>query len=177
MSVNKSWEWWQMTLAQTENMDHHASDHEINQTLASVNVNLSTGFATNYLNHYVEILLLLEMLPSMPEGIEDISKWQPMDYSDHVKLSGLPHSELVLQAFERAEPARRNMLIGITKEADTLITRFIDWAQSAVSKGDQAKLQSIADEAKEVLTPKIERISSVICSVNLPTESEHCSFA
>jgi len=56
-----------MALAQYNDLENYTNNQEVAQALSAINVNLSTGFATNYLNHYVEILLLLEMLPSMPE--------------------------------------------------------------------------------------------------------------
>lgn len=153
-----------MALAGYNDLENYTNNQGVAQALTAINVNLSTGFATNYLNHYVEILLLLEMLPSMPEGIEDILLWKPISYADHVRQSGLPKSELVLDAFEHSDIKRREMLSDVTKTVDTEVLRYIKQAQTVVALGDQEQTIATSMEAKEVLTPMLEKISSVIGS-------------
>lgn len=151
-----------MTLAQQNDLEKFTSDQETAQALSDINVNISTGFATNYLNHYVEILLLLEMLPSMPEGVDDIKQWQPINYSDHVKQSGLPNHHLVLEAFNHTDWKRREALEKASNTADVAILHYAKKAINAASNGDTDLIQTIAEEAKVVLTPILEKISGVI---------------
>lgn len=165
-----------MALAQYNDLENYTNNQEIAQALSAINVNLSTGFATNYLNHYVEILLLLEMLPSMPECLEDIRLWEPIDYAEHVRQSGLPQLELVLEAFEHSDATRKETLSDVTKEVDTEVLRYINQAQQAVTLGDSEQTAAIALEAKEVLTPMLEKISSVICSPNFLAEEPMDDF-
>ena len=165
-----------MALAQYNDLENYTNNQEVAQALSAINVNLSTGFATNYLNHYVEILLLLEMLPSMPEGIEDILLWKPIDYAEHVRQSGLPKSELVLEAFEHSNPKRKDMLRDVTNEVDTEVLRYIDQAQKAVALGDNEQTSAISSQAKEVLTPMLEKVSGVICSPHFLAEEPMDDF-
>jgi len=165
-----------MALAQFNDLENYTNNQEVAQALMAINVNLSTGFATNYLNHYVEILLLLEMLPSMPEAIDDISLWKPMDYAEHVRQSGLSNSELVLEAFAHSDPKRKDFLRDVTHEVDTEVLRYINQAQEAVARGDKEQTLAISLEAKEVLTPMLEKISSVICSPNFLAEEPMDDF-
>lgn len=159
-----------MALAQYNDLENYTNNQEVAQALSAINVNLSTGFATNYLNHYVEILLLLEMLPSMPECVEDIDLWQPINYADHVRQSGLPKSELVLEAFEHSDAKRREALDDVINEVDNEVLRYIEQAKKAVTLDDKEQTSAISLEAKEVLTPMLEKISSVICSANFLAE-------
>ena len=165
-----------MALAQYNDLENYTNNQEIAQALSAINVNLSTGFATNYLNHYVEILLLLEILPSMPECLEDIGLWKPMSYAEHVRQSGLPQWELVLEAFEHSDSKRKDSLRDVTNEVDTEVLRYIDQAQKAVVLGDNEQTAAIALEAKDVLTPMLERISSVICSPTFLAEEPMDDF-
>ncbi|MEP1443468.1 MAG: hypothetical protein ABJK39_10720 [Hyphomicrobiales bacterium] len=155
-----------MALSQYNDLENFTNSQEVAQALTAINVNLTTGFATNYLNHYVEILLLLEMLPSMPECVEDIVMWKPIGYTDHVRQSGLPKSELVLEAFEHSDVNRRKALSDVTDEVDSEVLRYIGLAQKAVDLGDKEQTLSVTQEAKEVLTPLLEKISGVISSPN-----------
>jgi hypothetical protein len=45
--------------------------------LQAANINPRTGLATDYLNHFNEAIMLLEMIPDMPECVEEFLGWQP----------------------------------------------------------------------------------------------------
>ena len=51
--------------------------------LRAANINPRTGLATDYLNHFNEAIMLLEMVPDMPECAEDFLSWQPLSYAEH----------------------------------------------------------------------------------------------
>src|SRR5262249_33673402 len=48
--------------------------------LRAANINPRTGLATDYLNHFNEAIMLLEMIPDMPECAEDFLSWRPLSY-------------------------------------------------------------------------------------------------
>ncbi|WP_213030289.1 hypothetical protein, partial [Acinetobacter baumannii] len=49
--------------------------------LKAANINPRTGLATDYLNHFNEAIMLLEMVPDMPECAEDFLAWTPLSYA------------------------------------------------------------------------------------------------
>jgi hypothetical protein len=77
------------------------------QSLLAANVNPRTGLATDYLNHFNEAIMLLEMIPDMPECVEDFLTWQPRTYREHFEASNLKAQGLIIQAYEEAETALR----------------------------------------------------------------------
>lgn len=151
-----------MTQFNNQNLNEMLSDQKVYQTLIDNNVNLVSGLATNYLNHYVEILLLIEMLPDMRECFDEIRRWKPITYRDHVIKSRLPNNEIVLKAYDVVDEERRQKLADIANEANAALTNFIDRAGTAVDLNDSDLLKEIAAEAKEYLTPTIERMTGVI---------------
>ena len=50
---------------------------------AAANINPRTGLATDYLNHFNEAIMLLEMVPDMPECAEDFLDLDPLSYAEH----------------------------------------------------------------------------------------------
>ena len=48
--------------------------------LTDANINPATGLATDYLNHFNEAIMLLEMLSSCPECRADFLGWRPTSY-------------------------------------------------------------------------------------------------
>jgi hypothetical protein len=46
--------------------------------LLDANINPVTGLATDYLNHFNEAIMMLELAPEMPDCMEDLSAWRPL---------------------------------------------------------------------------------------------------
>src|SRR3954463_9368306 len=75
--------------------------------LRAANINPRTGLATDYLNHFNEAIMLLEMIPDMPDCAEEFLAWQPMSYREHFAASNFRARELAITAYDSAEPAIR----------------------------------------------------------------------
>src|ERR1700691_5254907 len=71
--------------------------------LLAANINPRTGLATAYLNHFNEAIMLLEMIPDMPECSEDFLEWQPLSYSEHFTASNFKARDLAIEAYETAD--------------------------------------------------------------------------
>ena len=64
---------------------------------ATANINPRTGLATDYLNHFNEAVMLLEMIPDMPECVEDFLQWQPLSYAEHFIASNFMARDLAIE--------------------------------------------------------------------------------
>ena len=73
--------------------------------LAEANINPATGLATDYLNHFNEAIMLLDMLPSSPEFRDDFLRWQPVSYREHFAGSHFKGRDTAIAAYERADAA------------------------------------------------------------------------
>ena len=87
-----------------------AATGDFTSRLADANINPVTGFATDYLNHFNEAIMLLEMLPDSPDCIDDFLAWRPMSYREHFMASNFKGRELAIAAYEAANPATRDCL-------------------------------------------------------------------
>ena len=68
--------------------DENASRPAIDPArLAAANINPKTGLATDYLNHFNEAIMLLDLLPQMPECIVELIGWEPLSYEEHFQAS------------------------------------------------------------------------------------------
>src|SRR5215468_3375118 len=72
--------------------------------LKAANINPQTGLATDYLNHFNEAIMLLEMIPDMPECSEDFLQWSPLSYAEHFTASNFKARDLAISAYESADP-------------------------------------------------------------------------
>jgi hypothetical protein len=82
--------------------------------LRAANINPRTGLATDYLNHFNEAIMLLEMIPDMPECAEEFLQWQPRSYREHFAASNFRARELAIEAYDSANPDIRTEFDNIT---------------------------------------------------------------
>lgn len=75
--------------------------------LAAANICPATGLATDYLNHFNEVAMLVDMLGAMPEMVDEILAWRPRSYRDHFHVTGFRERDLAVEAYEAAEPGVR----------------------------------------------------------------------
>ena len=75
--------------------------------LKAANINPRTGLATDYLNHFNEAVMLLEMIPDMPDCAEDFLQWRPLSYAEHFTASNFKARDLAISAYDSADPAIR----------------------------------------------------------------------
>src|SRR5947209_7116892 len=78
--------------------------------LAQANISRSTLLATDYLNRFNEPVMLLDLLATAPDCIEDLLAWRPATYREHFGQSVQGHRELVIAAYEAADPSARRRL-------------------------------------------------------------------
>jgi hypothetical protein len=90
--------------------------------LRAANINPSTGLATDYLNHFNEAIMLLEMIPDMPECAEDFLNWQPLSYREHFMASNFKARELAIEAYESADAVIRAEFDNITSTMTSILT-------------------------------------------------------
>ena len=77
--------------------------------LLAANINPRTGLATDYLNHFNEAIMLLEMIPDMPECAEEFLGWQPLSYREHFTASHFKARELAIEAYDSADVGIRTV--------------------------------------------------------------------
>src|SRR5262244_2487229 len=90
--------------------------------LKAANINPQTGLATDYLNHFNEAIMLLEMIPDMPECSEDFLQWAPLSYAEHFTASNFKARDLAISAYESADPDIRAEFDQMTETMTSILT-------------------------------------------------------
>lgn len=127
--------------------------------LVAANINPTTGLATDYLNHFNEAIMLLEMIPAMPECAEDFLMWEPLSYPEHFLQSGFKGRDLAIAAYEAADPDLRARF---DKLCDTL-TSILTEIRKAMSETTQDETRMrLADQATGWLKPLVIQAGGLI---------------
>ena len=127
--------------------------------LAGANINPQTGLATDYLNHFNEAIMLLEMIGDCPDCLADIRRWRPMSYREHFLNSHFKGRELAIAAYAGADPAARACLDNLASTMTTVIE--ITRATLTADLPAQATSQ-LAGRAADWLKQLVARAGAVI---------------
>lgn len=83
-----------------DNGDGDGEFRAMQEKVRGSNIDETTLLATDYLNHFNEIVMLLEMVPDMPEMFVDVKEWKPKSYKDHFHDSTIAEKELAIEAYD-----------------------------------------------------------------------------
>ena len=130
--------------------------------LLAANINPRTGLATDYLNHFNEAIMLLEMIPDMPDCAEDFLGWRPLSYREHFTASNFKGRDLAISAYEAAD-------VSIRAEFDNLaasMTSILTAVGAAMREAKQDKTRAtLAEQATVWVKPLVALAGGVINGV------------
>lgn len=126
------------------------------------NINANTLLATDYLNHFNEIIMLLEMIPSMPECFDDAAEWAPKSYADHFRDSCFSDAELAILAYENAPRNYRQAFDATIEQMDHLVLASLPRIKALVAAGEEGPLQLGVEGVTRKLQSFVDVASSII---------------
>src|SRR6201993_2362622 len=127
--------------------------------LRAANINPRTGLATDYLNHFNEAIMLLEMIPDMPECAEDFLLWHPLSYAEHFTASNFKARDLAISAYESTAPHIRAEFDNITSAMTSILTAV----STAMREVRQDKTRAtLAEQATGWVKPLVMLTAGVI---------------
>jgi len=127
--------------------------------LRAANINPRTGLATDYLNHFNEAIMLLEMIPDMPECAEDFLGWRPLSYAEHFTASHFKARDLAIAAYDSAD-------VHIRAEFDSLtsaMTAILSAVGEALSQAPEDRIRArLAEQAINWVKPLVMQAGAII---------------
>lgn len=106
--------------------------------------------------------MLMDMLPSMPDCMEDIRQWQPKSYIQHFQDSFFAAKDLAIEAYAHAPNEYRAPFEDTVAEMDTLILQTVAVVEEAIAKENMAELQTIIDGYTPAMLAMIEKCGAII---------------
>ena len=127
--------------------------------LRAANINPRTGLATDYLNHFNEAVMLLEMVPDMPECAGDFLEWHPLSYAEHFTASNFKARDLAISAYDSADPVIRAEFDQLTNTMTSILTAV----GKAMSEVNQDKTRArLAEQAVSWVKPLVMAAGGII---------------
>jgi hypothetical protein len=130
--------------------------------LEGTNINPATLLATDYLNHFNEVVMMIEMIPDMPDCIEDVREWQPKYYQEHFADSAFSDKDLAIEAYDYAPTALREHFEMAVGQANRLVELSVGRLTKAIDAADDEMLKVVARRAGRDLKRLVEVAGAVI---------------
>jgi hypothetical protein len=136
-----------------------APDEARTAQLRAANINPRTGLASDYLNHFNEAVMLLEMVPDMPECAEDFLGWHPLTYREHFMASNFKARDLAIEAYDSADAIIRAEFDNITRAMTSILTAV----GAAMREARQDKTRAtLAEQATGWVKPLVALAGGII---------------
>ncbi|WP_337998063.1 hypothetical protein [Oleispirillum naphthae] len=135
---------------------------EMAARLEGTNISPQTFLATDYLNHFNEVVMLLGMLGDMPEMFEDVAAWAPKSYADHFRDSNFSDRDLAIAAYEMAPARYRRPFDDTIAQAERVVARSVAEIGCAIDAGETGRAALLGESASRILQKLIDVASGII---------------
>lgn len=135
---------------------------EIRLAVRGSNINEETLLATDYLNHFNEAVMLLELVSDMPDLMDEVKSWQPKSYQQHFSDSGLSIGDLAIRAYELAPARYRRPFDEIIDEANEALLSGIGRIEEALADSDSEVARLIIAEVVSAVQSCNDRAGAII---------------
>lgn len=142
-------------------INYTAEQLTLQSKLADANINPTSFLATDYLNHFNEIVMLMEMVPDMPDIAEETYEWQPKSYPQHFADSGFTAKDLAIEAFEKAPDVIKTEFNKVCSDIDELVMKTIE-----ALKLVNAPERGLSPQASDFIRSRINEIQHLLMLLN-----------
>lgn len=151
-----------MTGKSIRRQDDPVKRAQIAEKCKNTNINSQSLLATDYLNHFNEIIMLLEMMPTMQEVFEDISAWEPKSYCAHFEQSGFSDKELAIEAYDHVpEPIFRRFNHTV-QEMNLTVKAVVRALRDTLEEDNREMIAELCKSQSIELMCQIDRLSAII---------------
>lgn len=147
-----------MSDANTQN----AVTPSLQERLEGTNIHSTSFLATDYLNHFNEVIMLLEMAIDMPDILEDATEWKPKSYEQHYRDSLLGEKELAIEAYAASPPQFREPFDARVNELNEMVLSTIEQAQEVADDPEPNVLISLLESNISELRRTAESIAALV---------------
>lgn len=132
------------------------------QRVQGTNISEKTLLATDYLNHFNEIVMLIEMIPDMTMMFEDCQMWQPKSYQEHFRVSGFSDKDLAIEAYDHVPSKFRRPFEDTIHQIDQVVAHTLQKIAPNVAEENIEQLRRDCSTSTEMLHRIIQVANGII---------------
>lgn len=130
--------------------------------VAGTNISPTTLLATDYLNHFNEIIMMLGMVADMPDLLDECREWRPKGYQEHFAESGFSDRDLAIAAYDQVPERYRRPFEETIEQMNGVVATVIEQLDETVAAGDLGMVSLKAQTATQLLQQLLDHASAII---------------
>jgi hypothetical protein len=135
---------------------------EYRARVAGTTIDGGTLLSTDYFNSFNEVIMLLGMVPDMPDMLEEIRAWKFRTYEEHFRDSGLPFAKLAIEAYAHVPPQVRERFEQNVLEMRQTVEEACRTLHPATTETDLEKLKISAVDCSMRLQGLVDMGSAIV---------------
>jgi hypothetical protein len=136
------------------------------------NINEATLIASDYLNHFHELVMLLEAIGAeLKEFADDLLSWRPLTYEEHFSESGFRDKNLAIAAYRRAPPRIRARFDEAVARLHGEALTIVGDVAAELGNGN-ARLGKTCEQAAQRLRVLIDEANAIANGEALPERTD-----
>jgi hypothetical protein len=129
---------------------------------ARIGVDSVTGLATDFLNQFNEVSMLLDMVADDPALLDDLEAWHARDYVAHFTASGFADRHLVLEAYALSPPLTRRRFDALCGELADVLAQGLAFLSNCRAAGADAAVAPAALALGAEVRAHLDRLDTLI---------------
>lgn len=149
----------------TAEMDEYQNSEDFiafQQKVHGTNISEQTLLATDYLNHFNEVVMMIDMIADMPDCLDMAREWQPKTYQEHFRDSTFSDKELAIEAYDHVPPIFKERFEQYVEKANKLVAHTLDSLEAIVNSDDPEHLRFVASESSQRIQRMLDVVNAVI---------------
>ena len=139
-----------------------ATYEAMREKIAGSNLDPTTFLATDYLNHFNEVVMLLEMIPDMPEILEETKEWKPKSYKDHFIDSTIADRDIAIEAYDAVPAIYKEPFETTIGQINQTIESAIEHLEQDLGTGNMDLVRENATTMSRTIQRLMDTASAII---------------
>ena len=118
--------------------------------------------ATDYLNHFNEIVMTVGMVPDFRDPMDDVKAWQPISYAEHFQNSAFSDKDLAVEAYDLVPERFLTPFEQTMGQVIQLIETVIRRLDAVIASGSDEELRHVATKSSLNIQRLLEIASAII---------------
>lgn len=135
-------------------------------------INPDTLLATDYLNHFNEVMMMIEMLPDVPDMLPDCVGWERKTYPEHFLKIGLDYGPLAAEAYNHVPHSIKNPFELTIAQLNAVIGLTVKRAAAALGHDDMVEMRRVIEASVIVMRRLSETLQGIIHGATKTVDQE-----
>lgn len=132
------------------------------ERVAGSHINPKTLLATDYLNHFNEVIMLINMVADIPDVLADIQQWHFRTYQQHFLTGQLTYGPLAAEAYEHVPQPYKEAFEATVEKLRRVIAQTTQSIEHALAAGDITALKEMLPSAVDEMMRLVENAGAII---------------